>query len=139
MYFKYDPNAAIAVEKPFRRVMVPYMMADNADCPINFSVHMTEWEAGSQVDEHVHPDAMEVMFCISGHGVASVNGQEYDFCKNSMIAAAPGESHQIRNTGDELLQAVCIFSPAVTGEDLRRRAEAAVAQWKMENESSFSI
>ena len=30
-----------------------------------------------------------------------------------MIAAAPGELHCIKNTGDELLQAVCIFSPPV--------------------------
>ena len=134
MYFKYDPNEAIAVDKPYRRVMVPFMMADNADCPINFSVHLTEWEPGSQVDEHIHPDAMEVMYCISGHGEASVNGQKYDFCKNSMIAAAAGEVHQIWNTGDELLQAVCVFSPAVTAADLRKRAEDAVAKWKEENE-----
>ena len=43
-----------------------------------------------------------------------------------MIAAAPGELHCIKNTGDELLQAVCIFSPPVTGEELRRRAQDAV-------------
>lgn len=126
MYFKYDESRGIQVDKPFRRMMMPYMMPDTASCPINFSVHLTQWEPGSQVDEHAHPDAMEVMYCISGHGVASVGDETYEFCKNSMIAAAPGELHCIKNTGDKLLQAVCIFSPPVTGEELRRRAQDAV-------------
>lgn len=131
MYFKYDPEQVISVEKPYRRAIVPFMMADNAACPVDFSVHITEWVPGSQVDEHTHEDAMEVMFCISGHGVASVEDQVYDFCPDSMIAAAPGQRHCIKNTGDTPLRAVCIFSPAVTAEDLRRRAQSAVDQWNL--------
>ena len=73
MYFKYDESRAIPVDKPYRRVMVPFMMADNATAPIDFSVHLTQWEPGSQVDNHSHPDAMEGMYCIAGNGVSSVN------------------------------------------------------------------
>ena len=126
MYFSYDSGREIHVSNPYKRTMIPYMMSDTASCPINFSVHLTTWEPGSQVDEHMHPDAMEVMFCIAGHGTASVGDQEYDFCVNSMIAAAPGEMHCIKNTGDTQLVAVCVFSPPVTGEDLAKRAQAAV-------------
>lgn len=126
MYFAYDPTRGIHVEKPYQRVMMPYMMPDTASCPIDFSVHLTEWEPGSQVDEHLHQDAMEVMFCIAGHGTASVGDQVYDLTKNSMIAAAPGELHCIKNTGTETLRCLCIFSPPTTAEALRSRAQAAV-------------
>ena len=36
MYFKYDESRGIQVDKPFRRMMMPYMMPDTASCPINF-------------------------------------------------------------------------------------------------------
>lgn len=126
MYFAYDPAQGIQVDEPYRRVMVPYMMTDTASCPIDFSVHLTEWEPGGQVDEHCHEGAMEVMYCVSGHGTASVNGQVYDLTENSMIAAAPGERHCIKNTGDTPLRCLCIFSPPTTAEELRRRAQSAV-------------
>lgn len=126
MYFAYDPERGIHVDKPYQRVMMPYMMPDTATCPIQFSVHLTEWNPGSQVDEHLHEDAMEVMYCVAGHGTASVGDQVYDLVPNSMIAAAPGELHCIKNTGDEPLRCLCIFSPPTTAEGLRQRAQAAV-------------
>lgn len=126
MYFVYDPARGIPVDKPYQRVMMPYMMPDTASCPIDFSVHLTEWGPGSQVDEHCHEDALEVMYCVSGCGLASVGDQIYKLEENSMIAAAPGELHCIKNTGSEMLRCLCIFSPPTTAEDLRRRAEAAV-------------
>ncbi len=133
MYYQYDEQRRIQLDQPYRRSIMPFMMADNTHCPADFSVHLTEWEPGSQVDDHSHEDATEIMYCIAGHGVASVDDQVYDFVPNSMIAAAPGQRHCIKNTGDTLLQAVCIFSPGVTAEDLRRRGQAAVDQWKQDH------
>ena len=126
MYFKYEEDQKIEVQKPYKRAMTPFMMEDTADCPVDFSVHITEWEPGSQVDNHLHETAMEAMYCISGHGTASVGDQEYDLVPDSMIVAAAGEMHCIRNTGDTLLRCLCIFSPPTTAEGLRSRANAAV-------------
>ena len=128
MYSKYDEKQKIEVSKPYKRAMIPFMMRDTASCPTDFSVHITEWEPGSQVDDHLHEDAMEAMFCISGHGTASVNGTEYDLAPDCMIVAAPGEMHCIKNTGDTLLRCLCIFSPPTTAEGLRKRAFAAVEE-----------
>jgi len=130
MYFNYDPSRGIHVDKPYQRIMTPYMMPDTATCPIDFSIHLTEWEPGSQVDEHMHEAAMEVMYCIAGHGVASVNDEEFELVPNSMIAAAAGEIHCIKNTGDSTLKCLCIFSPPTTAEALRQRAVAAVEACK---------
>ncbi|MCI8649625.1 MAG: cupin domain-containing protein [Anaerotruncus sp.] len=125
MYFTYDLARGINVEKPYQRMMMPYMMPDTASCPVNFSVHLTEWDPGSQVDEHLHEAAIEAMFCISGHGTASIGDQVYEFSENSMIAAAPGELHCIKNTGNEVLRCLCVFSPPMTASGLRQRAKQA--------------
>ena len=135
MYFSYDKSRGIFVDKPFQRVMIPYMMPDTADCPINFSIHLTEWEPGSKVDEHLHEGAMEAMYCVSGHGTASVGDKVYDLVPNSMIAAAPGELHCIENTGSETLQCICIFSPPTTAKGLRDRAQGAVDAAKKADET----
>ena len=55
-----------------------------------------------------------------------------------MTEWAPGAKvdnhmHQIINTGDELLMVLCIFSPAVSGEDLSNRARNAVEAYKKEH------
>ena len=127
MYFSYDDAPKIQIPQPFRRTIVPYMTPETADRPINFSVHLTQWEPGDQVDDHLHEDAMEVMYCVSGHGTAWVDGVEYDLAPNSMIAAGAGQRHCIRNTGTELLRCLCIFSPPTTAEALRGRAMDTVA------------
>lgn len=133
MYFKYDEKNGIKVPHPFNRVMTPMMTTDTTDDPISFSVHMTEWAPGAQVDNHLHETSTEAMFCLSGHGKASVNDEVFDFEPMSMICALPGEMHQIINTGDELLRVLCIFSPAISGEGLRSRAESAVAAYRKEH------
>ena len=89
-------------------------------------VHITEWAPCTEADNHKH-DATEMMFCISGQGKASVDGVEDDSRPDSMIAALPGQMHQIRNTGSRLLRALCVFSPHVSAADLKGRAERTVA------------
>lgn len=135
MYYKFDPNQSVSVEKPYARTITPVMMAEAAGCPAEFSVHITEWEPGSQVDDHFHDDYTEAMYCLAGHGTAAIDGVEYDFCPHSMIVASPKERHWIKNTGDTKLQVLCIYSPAMTQRSLQQRAEEAVAQWRKENPS----
>ena len=109
------------------------MITDTASDPIDFSIHMTEWAPGAKVDNHMHQDSTEAMFCLSGHGKASINDEVFDFEPMTMICALPGDMHQIINTGDELLKVLCIFSPAVSGEDLSNRARNAVEAYKKEH------
>lgn len=130
MYFKYDSSNSIKVPYPFSRTMTPLMTTDIEKRPIDFSIHMTEWEEGAEVDEHLHEDATEAMYCISGTGKASVNGVWYDLVPDSMICALPGELHQIRNTGRGILRVLCVFSPAVSSSGLKKRADAAVAAYQ---------
>ena len=129
MYYVYDEKNSIKIPAPFGRVITPMFMGDD---PVitesNFSVHMTEWEPGCQVDNHFHDTEMEAMYCISGSGIAQVNGVEHPFVPGSMIVAPPKVTHQIINTGTELLRVLCIFSPPSTGKALRDRAMKTVEE-----------
>ena len=44
--------------------MTPIMTTDTASDPIDFSIHMTEWAPGAKVDNHMHQDSTEAMFCL---------------------------------------------------------------------------
>ena len=127
-YYVNDPAAGISVPDPYRRVMTPLFMGDDPDIHgVGFSIHITEWEPGCAVDNHAHADATEAMYCLSGTGIATTDGEDHPFIPGSMIVAPPGVFHRIENTGTEKLRVLCIFSPPVTGRSLRDRAYAAVA------------
>jgi len=135
MYYTYDPANSIHVSDPFRRIITPIFMGDDpviTDC--SFSVHMTEWEPGCYVDNHFHEAETEAMYCIAGTGSVQVNGEEHPFFPGAMIVAPPGVTHQIINTGTELLRVLCIFSPASTGASLKERAQKTVDAAKAQNE-----
>ena len=133
-YYVYDPARGIPAPEPFKRTITPMFMGDDPDVHgVGFSVHFTEWEPGCEVDLHAHADATEAMYCVSGTGVATTNGEEHPFVPGAMIVAPPGVSHSIHNTGEELLRVFCIFSPPVTAQSLRDRAMTTVAQAKGDN------
>ena len=123
MYYEYSEDKNINVPEPFKRIITPLFMADD---PVitgtAFSVHITEWDPGGQVDLHTHADATEAMYCMTGTGEVIINDEVKPFKPDTMIVAPPGINHMIRNTGNERLRVLCIFSPPVTGEDLRNRA-----------------
>lgn len=129
MFYRYDPKNGIKVPEPFCRTMTPIFMGDDdqiADAP--FSIHMTEWEAGCEIDEHSHPGGMEAMYCVEGRGKATVAGIEHEFAPGAMIVAPPGTPHKIKNIGEGTLRVFCVFAPPVTAESLRKRAMEAVEQ-----------
>jgi mannose-6-phosphate isomerase-like protein (cupin superfamily) len=130
MYFKYDEKNGINVPEPFNRMMTPLMVKDNVERELPFSVHYTEWQPGSCIDAHIHENAMEMMFCVSGKAKAMVNGEWFDLVPDSMIVADKYDEHSIVNDGDELLRVLCVFSPAISAKDLRDRAFAAIENAK---------
>ena len=127
MYYKYDSKNAIAVPLPFKRYITPLFMGDDDVIKeTNFSCHITEWEPGCEIDLHQHPAGMEAMYCMTGAGTCSINGEEKPFTPGCLIVAPPGIMHQIRNTGTEMLRVFCVFSPPVTGAALKQRAMEAM-------------
>ena len=133
MYYEYTEDKNIHVPEPFKRIITPLFMADD---PVitesNFSIHITEWDPGGQVDLHTHAGAMEAMYCMAGEGEVIINDEVKPFKPDTMIVAPPGINHMIKNTGTERLRVLCIFSPPVTGADLRDRAYKTVEAAKQQ-------
>ncbi|MGA3406301.1 MAG: cupin domain-containing protein [Candidatus Bathyarchaeia archaeon] len=68
--------------------------------------------AGGQSDPHSHEVSDEFWIITQGHGKVNVDGNEVDI-EPDVVAYAPAKStHQIVNTGKEILFAWSILSPA---------------------------
>lgn len=76
----------------------------------NISMGVNESCAGALVKRHNHTEE-EVMFFISGHGKFVTDDQEIHLEPGVCLYAPPGVSHEIINTGDEVLRFVWAFSP----------------------------
>ena len=58
---------------------------------------------GVTIGRHTHEHEMESMVIVSGRAVHIINGEEQILEKGDIIAAMPGDTHQIACLGDEPL------------------------------------
>ena len=64
-------------------------------------------------EAHVHTDCDEyILFPRDGEVV--IDGQTYAVKGNTVVRAQRGESHECRNTSNEVMYLYCVFSPALT-------------------------
>jgi len=65
---------------------------------------------------HAHKDIDEVIYIVQGQGETWVEGARATFGSGDAVLFPANARHQVRNTGDEDLIAVCMFS-GVTDPD----------------------
>lgn len=58
---------------------------------------------GQVADAHQHSDMHEVFFVQSGHGQIVIDGQPYRLSAGVCVTVSPGESHEVKNTGEDPL------------------------------------
>lgn len=58
---------------------------------------------GVSIGKHTHENEMESMVIVSGHAVHIINGEEQMLEAGDVIAAMPGDTHEIACYGDEPL------------------------------------
>ena len=78
MYYKYNSENSIRIPTPFNRAITPVFMGDDdkiTDCA--FSVHMTEWAPGCQIDAHSHDTQTEAMYFRDGNCNGGWNGVSF--------------------------------------------------------------
>ena len=67
---------------------------------------------GYQIMPHVHENATEFFYVVSGDG-EFLDGTAWEkISKGSVFKAPKGTTHAIKNTGNEVLVLICTFSPA---------------------------
>jgi mannose-6-phosphate isomerase-like protein (cupin superfamily) len=58
-----------------------------------------------------HRGADQWLFVVSGTGVAVVDGERVELRAGTLVLVVRGETHEIRNTGDEPLKTLNVYVP----------------------------
>jgi len=75
-------------------------------------VKITEWLPGHVHKKHVHPDQEEVIFVLSGKGMAETGDGKKEIGPGTVVFVGAGESHTTWNlSATESLRAVVIKAP----------------------------
>ena len=85
----------------------PQLTGDTSFCTL-----IQTLDVGALVPVHHHEKAEQVLFFISGHGTAVVNGREVAVCPGTTIHVPKGIKHGISNTGAERLSFLETTSPS---------------------------
>lgn len=83
----------------------------------------------SMTETHVLPGAVleleykhhiEACFCLSGEGIITehANGAEHRITAGVLYAPDAHDAHQVRVVGDAPLHLICVFSPALQGDEV---------------------
>jgi mannose-6-phosphate isomerase-like protein (cupin superfamily) len=97
-----------------------YIWLDHLSGAENFSVGTSDIEPGSETIAHQHSSETEVMFIYKGKGTAIIGDASYPLEAETMMFCPPGISHQIRNTGGELLSFIFFYIPGGPEQYLRK-------------------
>lgn len=63
---------------------------------------------------------LEACYCIAGRGyVVSADGQKYEIAPGTMYALDHHDAHELAAT-DEDMRLICVFSPALTGDEIHQ-------------------
>jgi len=83
----------------------------------NQSLAEARLPTGASTTPHYHRGTEEIYYMLAGTGRMTVDGQHRPVGPGDAIAIAPGQSHQIVNTGNEVLKFLCCCAPAYEHDD----------------------
>lgn len=72
---------------------------------------------GKTTTAHRHLRAEEIYYILEGHGRMQIEHEQASVGPGDAIAIAPGQLHQITNTGDVVLKFLCSCSPPYEHDD----------------------
>jgi quercetin dioxygenase-like cupin family protein len=79
------------------------VMLKMGDLPHLTNFSQARFAPGQVAAGHAHDDMHEVFFVTSGEGAIAINGHSYPLTPGVCIAVAPGEIHEVTNSGTEAL------------------------------------
>ena len=85
---------------------------DEGNCS-NMILGVVSFPPGSNPGPHSHAAEEEIIYVLSGTGETMVGGKTYPLEPGSGRFTEPGIEHGVKNTGDQPLVLVSVFSPPV--------------------------
>ncbi|RME81642.1 MAG: cupin domain-containing protein [Caldilineae bacterium] len=77
------------------------------------SVGMVRVPAGAEIGLHIHPQEIETIYVMAGHGVFHVGGEERPVREGDIVSVPIGMTHGLRNESQEDVQLLTIFTPPI--------------------------
>lgn len=105
-----DDVQGTSFDAPYRRT-IKHLHTPWGTGATHLWVGMSEVPVGSESNPHIHAEQEESFFVHSGHGEVVVDGIVVAVEPGSLVVVAPGELHQLRNTGDTLMRVLCSVAP----------------------------
>lgn len=85
-----------------------------------YSLLLSEMAPGCVHDKETH-EVEHGFFIIRGHGIISINGEDYEIGPDMAIYIPPRAVHQMKNTGTENLKYIVIYAPPGPETRLKRK------------------
>jgi mannose-6-phosphate isomerase-like protein (cupin superfamily) len=93
------------------------LLAHRNSCIRNQSLAEARLPVGASTTPHYHGVTEEIYYILEGTGRMTVDRQQRLVGPGDAIAIAPGQSHQIANTGTVVLRFLCCCAPAYEHDD----------------------
>ena len=103
----YDRNKCEFSETDFSKRVMDNHLIENGPKSLTFYSHVY-LVPGEEVHMHQHIGDSESYYILSGKGLFNDNGTLREVKKGDLCFTADGESHNLTNTGDEILEFIAL-------------------------------
>lgn len=85
---------------------------------------------GEDIGKETHPDNDQVLYLVSGRGIAYLNGIESEFNPGDCVLVSAGVEHNFTTVGDKAMKIITTYSPPHHPEGTihKTKADAADAE-----------
>lgn len=87
------------------------MMVDPVADKLPFVSAVEIFETGGKTPRHVHHQAHEMFYVLSGRGRAHCDGKTYEVAQGDTLVLPPGMEHVVENAGTEKLYCLTVMVP----------------------------
>jgi mannose-6-phosphate isomerase-like protein (cupin superfamily) len=96
-----------------RHITVPGMTRTIKDILVTakMTTHWATIPPGQSTAEHFHPLSEEIVYCVSGEGMAKAGEETGWFTANHQLFIPPGVLHRFTSTGSDPLIIFVVYSP----------------------------
>jgi mannose-6-phosphate isomerase-like protein (cupin superfamily) len=81
-----------------------------ADNPLA-GVNIVQVPPDGVIGHHLHVQEIETVYVLAGQSVLTLGDADYPFAAGQVVAIPAGLEHSLRNTGSEIVELLCIFTP----------------------------
>lgn len=107
-----DGNTLHWAEHPRIQNIFMKALLTSADNPLA-NVSLIRVPVGSAVSRHLHANEVETVYLLTGKSKLVLGDERVSFNAGSIVAIPKGLEHELHNVGDEPVDLIAFFTPAL--------------------------